>query len=379
MSYPPTRILSKSVLRSPIPVALILLAMATASCTKPSHPSVDISSALATQSVTDDPDDPAIWVNAANPEKSLILGTNKVATPGGALVVFNLDGTIRQTISGIHRPNNVDIEYGLMLQGQPVDIAVTTERLKSRLRVFRIPADGGPLTDISSRGGAPVLEGESGEMAEPMGISLFRRPRDGAIFAIVAPKNGPRQGYLRQYRLEDDGSGKVKAVHVRRFGNFSGAKEIEAVAVDDALGYVYYGDEGSGIHKWHADPDHLAAGRELAHFGRTEFFGDREGIAIYARPDGTGYVICTDQLAGNTHYHIYKREGGAAGPHDHSQLLKCVRGGADSTDGIEVTATPLGARFPSGLLVAMNSGPRNFLLFRWEDVRDSGSPRLGPE
>jgi len=179
--------------------------------------------------------------------------------------------------------------------------------------------------------------------------------------------------------LEDDGSGKVKAVQVRRFGNFSGAKEIEAVAVDDALGYVYYGDEGSGIHKWHADPDHPDAGRELAHFGLTQFAGDREGIAIYARPDGTGYVICTDQLDGNTHYHIYKRAGGAAGPHDHSQLLKCVRGGADSTDGIEVTATPLGARFPSGLLVAMNSGPRNFLLFRWEDVRDSGSPRLGPE
>jgi len=293
--------------------------------------------------------------------------------------VYGLDGKIRQTIAGIDRPNNVDIEYGLMLQGQPVDIAVTTERLKSRLRIFRIPPGGGPLTDISAGGGAPILGGETGELAEPMGIALYRRPRDGAIFAIIAPKNGPRQGYLRQYGIEDDGSGNVRAVQVRRFGNFSGTKEIEAVAVDDALGFVYYADEGGGIHKWHADPGHPDAGRELAHFGLTEFAGDREGIAIYARPDGTGYVVCTDQIAGNTHYHFYKREGGPAGPHDHSQLLKCVRGGADSTDGIEITSTPLGARFPAGLLVAMNSGPKNFLVFKWEDVRDSGSPKLSQD
>ncbi len=222
MSHPRPQIQSKSAHRTLGAAVLIVLVMAAASCMKPSHPSVGISPTLATQSVTDDADDPAIWVNASDPEKSLIVGTNKVAAPTGALVVFGLDGKIRQTIAGIDRPNNVDIEYGLMVQGQPVDIAVTTERLKSRLRIFSIPADGGPLTDISSGGGAPVLQGESGELAEPMGISLYRRPSDGAVFAIVAPKNGPRQGYLRQYRLEDDGGGKVKAVHVRRFGNFSG-------------------------------------------------------------------------------------------------------------------------------------------------------------
>jgi len=190
----------------------------------------------------------------------------------------------------------VDIEYGFILAGQPVDIAVTTERLKSRLRTFLIPADGSPLTDISALDGARILQGETGELAEPMGIALYRRSADGAIFAIVAPKNGPQHGYLRQFRLEDDGTGKVKATLVRRFGSFLGGKEIEAVAVDDELGYVYYSDEGSGIHKWHADPDHSDAGRELAHFGRTGFAGDHEGSAIYAEPGGKGYVICTDPL-----------------------------------------------------------------------------------
>lgn len=318
---------------------------------------------IATDPVTDDPDDPAVWVNPADPAQSLILGTNKVAAPSGALVVFGLDGKIRQTIAGIDRPNNVDVEYGMTLAGQPADIAVLTERRKNRLRIFRIPPDGGPLAEIGS---------DAATQPEPMGIALYRRPRDGAVFAIVAPKTGPRHGYLAQYRLNDDGTGRIKAVEVRRFGDFLGGREIEAVAVDDALGYVYYADEGSGIHKWHADPDHPEAGRELAHFGRTGFRGDHEGIAVYARPDGTGYILCTDQIEGNSHYHVYRREGGSGGPHDHSQMIRCIRGGADSTDGIEAVSSPLGPRFPHGLLVVMNSGPRNFLIYNWDDI----SPHL---
>lgn len=356
--------------------ALIASLLIPAACDRVDNTTVDVKAVLATQPVPDDPDDPAIWVHPADPGKSLIVGTNKAAAPTGALVVFNLDGSIRQTIAPLDRPNNVDVEYGLLLRGRPVDIAVTTERLKSRLRIFQIPADGSPLIDVSSGGGARVLEGESGEAAEPMGIALYRRPRDRAIFAIVAPKNGPKQGYLRQYLMEDDGTGKVKATQVRRFGSFLGGKEIEAIAVDDELGFVYYSDEGSGIHKWHADPDHPAANVELAHFGRSGFAGDHEGIAIYEQPGGKGYVICTDQMAGSSHYYLYRREGGPGGPHDHSEMVKCVRGGADSTDGIEATSRPMGPRFPAGLVVAMNSGPKNFLLFNWKDIRDTGFPIL---
>ncbi len=352
------------------------LVLGLAVCSGPSHPAVDIRPVLATAPVSDDADDPAVWVHPTDPARSLIVGTNKVAAPAGALAVFGLDGKIRQSIAGLDRPNNVDVEYGLMVGGQATDVAVLTERLKHRLRIFKIPRDGGPLTDISSGGGAPVLAGETGERAEPMGIALYRRPRDGAVFAIISPKTGPMQGYLWQYRLEDDGTGRVRAVRVRRFGGFSGLKEIEAVAVDDALGYVYYADEGNGIHKWHADPDHAGAGRELAHFGRTEFAADHEGIAIYARQDGSGYVVCTDQIDGNSHYHIYRRQGGPGGPHDHAEMIKCVRGGADATDGIETTSAALGPGFPNGLMVVMNSGPKNFLVYRWEDIANTGSPKL---
>ncbi|MGH9673590.1 MAG: phytase [Bryobacteraceae bacterium] len=347
--------------------AAILLAAAMAAFSGCSAPPAGtaVRAVGATDQVSEDPDDPAIWRHPSDPSRSLILGTNKIPAPKGALVVFGLDGKIRQTIEGIDRPNNVDVEYGLPLQGRPTDIAVLTERLRMRLRAFAIPKDGGPLTDVS--GSLAVFEGQKGEQAAPMGIALYRRPRDGTIFAVVGRKEGPRQGYIWQYRLEDDGSGKVKAVKVRELGVFSGSGEIEAIAVDDALGYVYYADEGDGIHKWQADPDHPAAGRELAHFGRTGFQGDREGIAIYARPDGTGYVICTDQVEKDSRYFLFRREGAPGNPHDHNEVLKIVRGGADSTDGLEATSAALGDRFPGGLVAAMNSAGRNFLIYRWED------------
>jgi len=333
---------------------------------KRQSPVFDVQPALATESVTDDPDDPAIWIKPADPARSLVVGTNKVAAPKGALVVFDLDGKIRQTVTGLDRPNNVDIEYGLPLTDGAVDIAVAAERLKSQLRIFKVSAEG--LADITSAGNTRVFADRTGEQAAPMGVSLYKRPRDGAIFAIVAPKNGPRERYLGQYRLTDDGQGRVKAPFVRYFGVFSGTSEIEAVAVDDELGAIYYADEGDGIHKYAADPDIPNAGAQLAHFGREGFRGDREGIAIYTQPGGKGYVVCTDQIQGNSEYHIFRREGEPGNPHDHSNPVRVVRGGADGTDGIEITSRALGPRFPKGLMVTMNSGPKNFLYFHWADI-----------
>jgi 3-phytase len=302
----------------------------------------------------------------------------KVAAPAGAIVVFGLDGQIRQVISGIDRPNNIDVEYGVELGGRRIDIAVATERLARQLRVFRIEPREGRLVDL---GGIRILDGQSGEAGAPMGIALYRRPRDGAVFAIVTPKEGPREGYLWQYRLADAGGGRLAATFVRRFGTFSATtvreeNEIEAVVVDDVLGFVYYADEADGIHKWHADPDHRDAGRELAHFARNGFRGDREGIAIYALSDGTGYIVGTDQLEGDSEYHLFPREGAAGNPHDHSREIAVVRGGADSTDGIDVTSSPLGPGLPHGMLIAMNSSSRNFLIFRWQDVATEVQPAL---
>jgi 3-phytase len=360
-----------STTRRGLAVAAALLALAATGCRRePPSSAILIAAAFATARLPDDPDDPAIWVHPTDPARSLVIGTVKTAAPAGAIVVFDIEGRICQVISGIDRPNNVDVEYGVQLGGARVDIVVATERLARQLRSFRVDPDAGRLVDL---GGTPILQGESGEAGAPMGIGLYRRGRDGAIFAIVAPKTGPRHGYLWQYRLSGDGQGRLAAAFVRRFGRFSATdvraeNEIEAVVVDDALGYVYYADEADGIHKWHADPDAPGAAGELSHFARAGFRGDREGLAIYALPDGTGYIVCTDQLAGDSEFHVYPREGVPGAPHEHSREIAVFRGRADSTDGIEISSSPLGPRLPHGAMIAMNSGPRNFLVFSWQDV-----------
>jgi 3-phytase len=138
--------------------------------------------------------------------------------------------------------------------------------------------------------------------------------------------------------------------------------------VDDELGYVYYADEGAGIHKYLADPDAPEADRELALFATTGFDQDREGIGIYALTNGTGYIVAVDQLSGESIFHVYKREGEPGRPHDHTQELFRFQIGADGTDGLDVSSASLGPEFPDGLLVAMNSTSRNFLLVRWRDI-----------
>jgi 3-phytase len=341
-----------------------------------------------TEPVPHDADDPAIWVHPTDPSRSLILGTDKFAREGG-LHVFGLDGKRRQTIAPLDRPNNVDIEYGVTLGGLApgdvkatnIDIAVLTERKQHRLRIFAIPADGGTLVDLAPDG-LPVLEGQTGEASEPMGVSLYKRPADGVTFAIVAPKTGGTTDYLWQYRLERKSPGeRITATLVRRFGNFSrrGAEpgeigEIEAVVVDDELGYVYYSDERFGIRKWHANPDHADAARELAVFGTEGYAGDREGLAIYAprqtpysnRGGPSGLLISSDQVEGATRLFLYPREGTIGNPHNHP-AISVRQTSSDETDGLDVTARSLPG-YPRGLLVMMNSTGRNFSIYRWDDL-----------
>lgn len=252
----------------------------------------------------------------------------------------------------------MDIEYGLLLNGKPVDIAVVTERLENRIRVFRLP-DMAPI----DRGGIPVFEGEI--FRAPMGISLFKRPSDGAVFAVAGRKEGPTDGpYLWQYRLEDDGAGAVRAVKVRAFGTWSGVKEIEAIAVDDESGYVYYSDEGIGVRKYRADPDTENANRELALFATEGFVQDHEGISIYCAGDRSGYILVSDQ--GANEFHIFTREGEPHDPHQH-RLVKVIKCSTLESDGSEVTHASLNRTFSKGLFVAM-SADRTFQFYSWPDI-----------
>ena len=318
--------------------------------------SLKIEPVVVTEPAKHDTDDPAIWIHPQDPSKSLIIGTDK--DEDGALYVYDLDGKIieEKVVRELERPNNIDIAYGMKASRESIDIAVTTERFTNKIRIFSLP-DMQPIDN----GGIPVFEGE--DLKAPMGISLYTRPSDGNIYAIVGRKEGPEDGtYLWQYLLEDDGSGNIKASKVREFGNYSGQKEIEAIAVDDELGYVYYSDEGKGVRKYYADPD--SSNVELAMFATSGFAEDHEGISIYTEDDGKGYILVSDQQANK--FHIFTREGTEEDPHDH-RLVKVFNSSTLSSDGSEVTHLPLNSNFPEGLFVAM-SEDKTFHYYSWKDI-----------
>ena len=305
-----------------------------------------------TEKVVYDSDDPAIWVNSKDPAASLIIGTDKEVN--GGLYVFDLHGKVVKMVTELGRPNNVDIAYGFKLNDELVDIVITTERSNNQLRIFSVP-DMEPIDN----GGLEVFEGV--DERGPMGIAFYTAS-DGILYAIVGRTDGPLEGYLWQYRIEDAGNGNVKLVKVREFGKYSGVKEIEAIAVDNELGFVYYADEAFGVRKYYANP--AMGNEELALFGTDDFGRDIEGISIYKTDDKTGYILISDQQVGT--FNIYPREGTLEDPNSH-QIIKAVELMTLESDGSEVSSTNLGPEFPKGIFVAMSTD-KTFHIYDWRDI-----------
>lgn len=328
----------------PILISLLILAC--------SDPTIRVQPVIISEAVPYDTDDPAIWIHPTDPSQSLILGTDKGGeTDQGGLYVFRLDGTIdrERSFVPLNRPNNVDVAYNLILGTDTLDIAVVTVRRENTIRVFSLP----DMTPIDN-GGIPVFEGESDR--DPMGITLFTDQTTGAIYATVGRKFGASGSYIWQYELIDSGDGYVTGNVVRQFGEFSGLKEIEALVADNELGYIYFSDEGFGVRKYYAHPDSSSV--ELAILAQEHVRDDHEGLSIFKYPDGTGYLILSDQQG--QRFNLYTREG-------NNTYLRSVPTMALESDGNDITPVGLNSMFPNGLFVAM-SDDKTFQFYRAEDI-----------
>jgi myo-inositol-hexaphosphate 3-phosphohydrolase len=193
-----------------------------------------------------------------------------------------------------------------------------------------------------------------------MGISLYK-DKSNAVYAFVGRKTGPAEGYIYQYQLIAS-ENSVSAVKVRALGKFSGKKEIEAIVVDDDLGYVYYSDETVGVRQYYADGNR--GSDELALFATTGITGDHEGLSIYPERNGTGYIILSDQQTNK--FHLFSRKGTKTNPFDH-QLIRIVKAQTDESDGSDILNLPLNSTFPKGIFVAM-SADKTFQFYKAEDI-----------
>jgi len=309
---------------------------------------------LITEKTPHDTDDPAIWIHPTNTSSSLIIGTDKDSD--GGLYLYDLNGKIIKKSIPLKRPNNVDVAYKLKVGNTTIDIAVTTERETNKIRVFSLPN----LEPIDN-GGIEVFEGETER--NPMGIALYTRPSDGEIFVIVGRKNGPSGSYLWQYQLESI-NGVVQTKIIRKFGKYSGKKEIEAIAIDNELGYIYYSDEQTGIRKYLADPS-KNDNNEIAFFGQNDFKSDNEGIAIYKKTETTGYILVSNQQA-NT-FVVYTREENSNQENKHIKIAEIPTSTVEC-DGADATSIQLNQAFPKGMLVAMSNG-MTFHYYDWNLIQ----------
>lgn len=301
---------------------------------------------IITEKTANDSDDPAIWVNKTNPNESIVFGTDK-ETDGG-IYAFDLDGKVikDKCIKNIKRPNNIDLAYDFQLNDSTkTDVIIFTERELQQIRMFSVP----DMTPIDNGGFKVFTDSTKPGHNLPMGVALYKSPTTQKLFAIVGRKTGPKKNYLYQYEISSI-SNKTSCTLVRKFGDFSEKKEIEAIAVDNELGYIYYSDEQHGVRKYYADPE--KGNKEIALFGGEKFIEDIEGIAIAKTGKSSGYIIISNQQKGE--FNIFDRKTNA--------FIKAVNLSTTATDGCEATTIPLGKKFPNGLFVAMNEN-KNFYFY----------------
>ncbi len=300
-------------------------------------------------------DDPAIWVNPADPAQSTIIGTDKQ----GGIVVYDLAGRQLQYLPDGHL-NNVDLRAGFALGGQEVTLVTASNRTSNSIAIYRV--------NSTTR----LLENEAARTVRTLtayGACMYHSAVTGTYYYFG---NSPT-GEVEQWELFATGSGQVDARLVRSFGV---GTQTEGCVADDELGSFYIGEENVGIWKYGAEPG-AGAARTLVDTtcAAGHLAKDVEGLTIAYGAGGTGYLIASSQ--GNSTFVMYQREGTNA--YVRSFALGAGNGidAVTGTDGIDVTTADLGPAFPYGVFVAQDDattgGNQNFKLVPWQHIVGTGS------
>ncbi|MFF3336282.1 phytase [Streptomyces sp. NPDC002888] len=348
-----------------------------------------------------DADDPAIWRNAADPGRSLVIATVKE----GGLRVYDLDARPVQSLPAPRPPaeddapgrfNNVDLVSGLRTTSGPADVAVVTDRGNDRLRVYRIDPSrpGGPLTDITDPAAAAVFsvgQAEINDQRTAYGLATWKDRATGRSYALVSRRERTRLALLE---LVPTAGGRVGHRTVRTLDLPSSFRlpdsttwspcaepgelpQAEGMTVDPATGTLYAGQEDVGIWRLRADltgrPVLVDKVREYGvpgtyddeteectpgadpGFGGRHLSADVEGLTILQEPDGDGHLLASSQ--GDNTFVLYDREVGEANEYEGGFRIGAASDTLDSVeecDGAAVLNAPLGRRYPRGLLVVQD-------------------------
>ncbi|MFD4031961.1 phytase [Streptomyces sp. NPDC058637] len=346
-------------------------------------------------------DDPAIWRNGADPDRSLVVATAKE----GGLRVYGLDAALVQSIPAPSaateddapgRFNNVDLVTGLRTPTGRADVAVVSDRGNDRLRVYRIDPSrpGQPLKDVTDPAAAPVFSADQAEINDQRtayGLAAWQDRGTGRSYALVSRRNTTDLALLE---LLPTASGTVGYKKIRTLslpssfrlpngtswtpcGEPGELPQVEGMVVDPANGTLYAGQEDVGVWRVPAsldgrpvlvdkvreygvpgtyDPgtEECAPGTDPG-FGGKRLAADVEGLTLFRESDGDGYLMASSQ--GDDTFALYDREISENNEYEGGFRITAVSDdldGSEECDGAAVLNEPLGRRYPNGLLVVQD-------------------------
>jgi myo-inositol-hexaphosphate 3-phosphohydrolase len=290
-------------------------------------------------------DDPAIWRNAADPAKSLVIGTDKKA----GIHVYSMAGK-RLSFTPAARLNNVDLRD---IGGRV--IAAASDRADvatAHVSLFTVDTAAAKLVPL---GRFPVGAGEA------YGMCLWTRASDKALFGFVVLKDGR----IDQVAIDlSAASPKVTTVRSMKLGTQS-----EGCVVDDRTGQLYVAEEDVGLWRFDADPSAPVTATPIAKVDGKTLVADAEGLALAPSGRTGGYLVVSSQ--GDNAYTLYRLPGAT-----YAGRFRIGGGtvdGTSDTDGIDLMLGDFGAAYPRGLLVAQDGdnapATQNFKYVSWDAVR----------
>lgn len=147
-------------------------------------------------------------------------------------------------------------------------------------------------------------------------------------------------------------NGTLQTKLVREFIGGSGG-QVEGCVADDAAGFIFLGEEPSGIWRYDAEPSGSKDGVQIAKVGDASGLqADVEGITLVPAKSGPGgYIMVSSQ--GISAYKVYER----APPHKYVRTFTIVDkekkdiDHVSNTDGIAAVGNALNKDFPRGIFV----------------------------
>jgi 3-phytase len=286
-------------------------------------------------------DDPAIWRNAADPAKSLVVATDKK----GGLYVYDLAGKQKSFLRapGLNNVDLVELPDGRVL----VAASDRSDLANARIHLSLLDTASGALELAGSH---PVGPGEA------YGICFGGMTGEGEVTVYNAPKNG----VIYESRF-------LPGSPVAMTSTLATVPtQPEGCIADPRTGTLYIGEEDAGI--WAIDTE-SGAKRLVAAIDNKMLVADVEGLALAPQGKDGGYLVASSQ--GDNAYAVFRLPG--MEPLGRFRIAAGTFGATEETDGIELDVRSFGPAYPAGLFIAqdgMNApAAQNFKLVSWQDVK----------